>query len=111
MRSNIGTDEPAGLSVANLVGDPGAKVSFPPMLEVTLFGLTTRTIEGGPPPGLLAVIPWPLFDNNMILFPVEPAAATVEVVNAADVDNVVLEVAAVVEGTGARIYITRPAWG
>ena len=35
-------------------------------------------IEGGPPPGLLAVIPWPLFDNNMILFPVEPAAATVE---------------------------------
>ena len=35
-------------------------------------------IEGGPPPGLLAVIPWPLLDNNMILFPVEPAAATIE---------------------------------
>ena len=81
----------------------------------------------------------------MILFPVEPAAATieekfvklkycilknktknrkikkkkfvkskylpVEVVTAADVVKVVLEVAAVVDGTGARIYITRPAWG
>ena len=106
---------PAGLSAANFVGDPGESVIFPPIPEVTLFGLTTRTIDGGAPPALLTGIPWPLLDNKMILFPDEAAATPDEarvVTPAADVAKAleVAEVTALVEaGPGARIYITRPA--
>ena len=81
---------------------------LPPIPEVTLFGLTTLTIEGGPAPGFVTGMPCPLFDKRMILLPVEVAAATAEV-ETADVVTVfeATEVTEAVEGAGARIYMIR----